>query len=64
MIQLPEKFLFHLPLWIGGAVLGAIGVIVSIVGLCGGLTALDEMIEILGLHTFSIRSLSGNVQLE
>lgn len=56
---LPQKFLCALPLWVGGAVLGAVGVITSIVGLCGGLKEFDEAIEVLGFNTFSIRSLSG-----
>lgn len=60
MDYLPQKFLFALPLRVGGAVLGAIGVIMGIVGICGGLQKGDNAVEILGFGIFSVRSLSGN----
>lgn len=61
MSFLPEKFLFVLPLRVGGAVLGVISIIISIIGLCGSLESLDEAIDILGHETFTIRSLCGKI---
>lgn len=55
----PENVCCGLNLQIGGAILGCISIIASIVGLVGGTEKFREVMDIFGFGIFTIRSISG-----